>query len=179
MSVHREPVGPLVREASESARVLVQEGGQEIRISVPDADFDVVCDRARVLQIFANLVGNAVKFTPAGGSITLRAERLADAARFSVEDTGCGIDPGELPHLFDRFRSRAGAPHGAGVGLGLSITRGLVRSHGGTLTIRSEPGEGSAFTFTLPLAPRPRETETSLASTLPSQGVGPRLVNDR
>jgi signal transduction histidine kinase len=103
-----------------------------------------------VLQIFSNLVGNAVKFTPAGGSITLSAARADGKIHISVTDTGPGIPPAQIPRLFGKFW-QAKRGDGRGVGLGLAIAKGIVEAHGGTITVQSELGRGSVFTFALPL----------------------------
>lgn len=112
----------------------------------------VRCDRRRVLQVFSNLVANAVKFTPAGGLIRVLAEPEKGAVRFSVSDTGCGIPKDQLPQLFDRYW-RGQSKSWEGAGLGLFIAKTIVESHGGRLWVESEPGVGSTFAFTLPLAP--------------------------
>ena len=122
------------------------------------AGLQVRCDRERVLQILSNLVGNAIKFTPEGGSIVIEAQDTGHEVRFSVRDTGQGISEEELPRIFDRFwqAQRKGR---AGIGLGLSITKGLVEAHGGRLCVESTLGAGTTFFFTLPLpesAPRSR-----------------------
>jgi DNA topoisomerase VI subunit B len=104
----------------------------------------------------ANLVGNAIKFTPRGGRVRVSVEPTPDGARIDVADTGVGIDPGELPHIFDRFYrgSRANEARGAGSGLGLAIVRSIVDIHGGTVTVESGAGQGSRFTVRLPQDPR-------------------------
>jgi signal transduction histidine kinase len=92
-----------------------------------------------------------LKHTPSGGRITLHAELGAAAVRFAVEDTGSGIAPEELPHLFDRFwHGRRAAQRGSG--LGLPIVRGIVQAHGGAVDVSSTDGEGSRFGFTIPIA---------------------------
>lgn len=106
------------------------------------------CDRDRVAQVLYNLVGNALKFTPDGGRITIAVEWRADAAAITVRDTGAGIAPEAIAHIFDRFYSSGGRT--AGTGLGLDIAKGLVEAHGGTIAVTSALGEGSAFMFTLP-----------------------------
>ncbi|HET6763936.1 MAG TPA: hybrid sensor histidine kinase/response regulator [Longimicrobiaceae bacterium] len=128
---------------------------KDVRIEV-DADPglpDVRADRERILQVLANLVGNAIKFTPSGGCITLAA-RGPDAGgmvALSVSDTGCGIDPEHLERVFDRFWStREGTVGGAG--LGLAIAQGIVEAHGGSIGAESEAGIGTKFRFTLPAA---------------------------
>jgi signal transduction histidine kinase len=115
------------------------------------AGLHVRCDRERVLQILSNLVGNAIKFTPEGGSICVEARSVGDEGWFSVRDTGQGIPEDELPHVFDRFWQGRKKSH-AGIGLGLSIVKGLVEAHGGRLWVESKLGAGTTFFFTLPLA---------------------------
>ena len=112
----------------------------------------VYCDRDRVLQILSNLIGNAIKFTPANGSIHLSAERVADNVRVAVVDTGSGIPGARLPHLFERYYQAHDAPS-SGRGLGLYISRRLVEAQGGSIWVESTPGVGSSFFFTLPVAP--------------------------
>jgi signal transduction histidine kinase len=127
----------------------------------------VRADPGRVQQIFSNLVGNAVKFTPAGGSITLSAVRGDGKVQFSVTDTGPGIPPAQIPRLFGKFW-QAKRGDGRGVGLGLAIARGIVEAHGGTITVESEVGRGSVFTFALPLwdeKSAPRETTREFTAT--------------
>lgn len=120
------------------------------------AGLHVHCDRDRVLQILANLVGNAIKFTPEGGSIFIEAQISGNEARISVRDTGQGISDEELPHIFDRFWQGRRKNH-AGIGLGLSIVKGLVEAHGGRLWVESKLGAGTTFFFTLSLAEPVRE----------------------
>jgi signal transduction histidine kinase len=113
----------------------------------------VHADRERILQVLANLVGNAIKFTPPGGCITLTARPDGDGGMvtLSVRDTGCGIEPDQIERVFDRFWStREGTVGGAG--LGLAIARGIVEAHGGAIGVESEPGGGTTFRFTLPVA---------------------------
>jgi len=110
------------------------------------------CDHDRVIQLFSNLVGNAVKFTPDGGTITVHAALDGEVVRFSVADTGPGIPGDELPHVFDRYY-QAQRKNRDGIGLGLSIARGIVEAHGGRIWVESKEGEGSTFFFTLPPGP--------------------------
>ncbi len=108
-------------------------------------------DRTRLLQVLSNLVGNALKFTPAGGVITVCARPAGERVELSVADTGPGIEPAELPHLFDRFwQSKRGDLRG--LGLGLAIAKKIADAHHGTLTVDSEPGHGTMFRLTLPAA---------------------------
>ena len=106
-------------------------------------------------QVMTNLVSNALKFTPNGGRITLSATQQKDAVCLKVEDTGPGIAPKDLSRIFNRFeqvRERVEQLDGPkGTGLGLAIAKGLVEAHGGTITVQSELGRGSAFFVTLPM----------------------------
>jgi signal transduction histidine kinase len=108
----------------------------------------VVCDRARVLQVLGNLCGNAIRFSPRGGTLWVSASPSDNLVRFTVRDDGEGIAPELLPNLFQRF-SR-GSDRRAGNGLGLYIAKVLVEAHGGSIHVESAPGKGSAFSFTLP-----------------------------
>jgi signal transduction histidine kinase len=111
----------------------------------------ILCDRSRVLQVFSNLLGNAIKFTQPGGTITVRARPEEEAVRFEIADTGPGIAGDKLPYLFERYWKGNAAQGGAG--LGLFIAKGIVDAHGGTLGVSSVPGAGSTFYFTIPMAP--------------------------
>ena len=136
------------------AAVAAQAAAADLRLEVEAAPGlpAVHGDPDRVLQVLGNLLGNALKFTPAGGRVVLRAEPADDGVAFSVTDTGPGIAPEQLARVFDRFW-QARAARRAGAGLGLAIARGIVEAHGGRIRAESEPGAGSTFTFTLPLAP--------------------------
>jgi signal transduction histidine kinase len=138
-------------EALETCRVQASEKNQRLDCHVGLGSRLVYADRARLMQVFSNLLGNALKFTPEGGHIHVRAELEGEGAvRVSVADTGPGIPADDVPHLFDPFwQSKDGAA--LGTGLGLAIARGIVEAHGGTISVDSRPGEGSTFTFTLPL----------------------------
>jgi two-component system sensor histidine kinase BaeS len=99
-------------------------------------------------QVLQNLISNALKFTPAGGAITVRVARQGADVLCAVADTGVGIAPEELPHLFERFWQARRYRRG-GAGLGLAIARGVVEAHGSALAVESEPGRGSVFSFVL------------------------------
>jgi len=111
-----------------------------------DADVD------RVVQAVGNLVGNAIKFTPRGGKVTLSVNRDDKSVRFRVEDTGVGIAPENIPRLFDRFWQAHESRRG-GAGLGLVIAHGIAEGHGGRIEVESQPGRGSTFTLVLPEQP--------------------------
>ncbi|ROR89244.1 sensor histidine kinase [Nocardioides aurantiacus] len=142
---------PLLADAVGSLDALAREAGVEVRIAACPAR--VVCDGDRVTQALVNLVGNALKFTPPGGTVTIDARRTEEGLRVSVSDTGRGIPPGELEAVFDRFHQVEpdDARQQSGTGLGLSITRRIVEANGGRVWAESEVGVGSTFYFTLPL----------------------------
>jgi PAS domain S-box-containing protein len=143
----------LLGAADEMFRPVAEEQGVALVVEPADNELPAVqADYGRVLQVYGNLVGNAIKFTPPGGRVTLGAERAADYVRFWVSDTGPGIEREHLPRLFDRFwQARRGGK--AGAGLGLAIAKSIVEGHRGQIWVESTPGEGSTFHFTLPVAP--------------------------
>jgi PAS domain S-box-containing protein len=143
--------GQVIADAVEAQKPLVTAASLEIQAEVPVQLMDVWADRDRLLQIFENLIGNAVKFTPAHGHVSVGAEQGEDEVTFRVADTGAGIVDAELPHLFDRFWQGDRAKRG-GAGLGLPIVKGIVDAHGGRIWVRSAPGRGTTFFFTLPTA---------------------------
>jgi signal transduction histidine kinase len=97
-----------------------------------------------------NLLDNALKFTPTGGSVTIGAEQVVDQLRIWVQDTGSGVAPEDQPHIFERFYRGRGGVDALGSGLGLAIVQRIAQAHGGAVTIESEPGQGSRFTVELP-----------------------------
>jgi predicted ATPase/signal transduction histidine kinase/ActR/RegA family two-component response regulator len=153
----------------------------------PDAPTHLVGDRDRLLQILINLLGNAIKFTPAGGTVSLHVrtvERSSEHAvlRFDVRDTGIGIDASELPQIFEPFTQvrTAGTPAG-GSGLGLAITARLVALMQGAITVESEPGKGSCFTFTLRFGlwrPEASVATEPAASAAPAAGLRILVAED-
>lgn len=154
-SVERTPEDPeeLLEEAHEMMEPLFSDGDVYLdREPLPCPLPGVYADRERILQVFSNLLGNALKFTPEGGRVSLGAAPADDGlVRFFVEDTGHGIPEDDLPHLFDRFWSghRSGDAR-EGTGLGLPIARGIVEVHGGAISVESEPGVGTRISFTIP-----------------------------
>ena len=139
----------LAARAERMLRPLAEARGLGLEVSVPGTPVPVHVDGDRVLQVLSNLVGNALKFTPAGGRIEVVLESANGVARVTVRDTGIGIAADELEHVFDPFRQLGDADR-RGVGLGLPIARGIVEAHGGRISASSEPGVGSVFAFTLP-----------------------------
>jgi signal transduction histidine kinase len=112
---------------------------------------NVLADKERVLQVLSNLLGNAIKFTPEGGTVRVTVAREGESVRLAVSDTGVGVDPNDVAHLFDRFWQRPTRGK-KGTGLGLFIARGIVEAHGGEIWAESELGRGTTFHFTLPVA---------------------------
>ncbi|WP_116451192.1 ATP-binding protein [Blastococcus litoris] len=167
---HDVDLAGVVRAAEETARVGAAAAGVEIVVDVPGSGLVVPGDAVRLGQACDNLVSNAVKFTPAGGRVTLSLHRAWAApdgttstdprpgavpvARLAVSDTGIGIPTGEQGKMFTRFFRASTAQRNAvpGVGLGLAITKAITTAHGGTLDLVSAEGEGTTFTLTLPLA---------------------------
>lgn len=141
----------LVEEAVEFQQPLAREKGVDLSVSTPGELPEVRADEGRVLQVFQNLIDNALKFTPAGGEIRVSAREEDGQLRFEVTDSGEGIGPDELPHLFDRFW-QARESGRAGAGLGLAIVRGVIDAHGGAVEAESQPGIGTTISFTLPKA---------------------------
>jgi signal transduction histidine kinase len=143
-----QPLAPLLVEAAETFAPLARERGITLHAPPFAADVTVRADHDRLLQVLANLVGNALRFTPEGGSIAIRAQSRDRDVYFEVADTGTGIGPGQRAHIFERY----GKSDRGGTGLGLFIARSIVRAHGGQIDFRSEPGAGATFFFTIPRA---------------------------
>ena len=130
--------------------------GIQLYAEMPSDLPPVDVDPARIGQVLRNLLGNALLHTPSGGSITVIGRATAGEVAVSVCDTGSGVHPEDLPHVFDRFyrADKSRARHTGGAGLGLAIVKQLVLAHGGSVSASSSPGEGSTFTFTIPLNPQ-------------------------
>jgi signal transduction histidine kinase len=165
-------VGALVDEAIESIQPLAAAKSIALESAVAAAaQLSVDCDRLRVMQVFANIIGNAVKFTAARGRVVIRAGVQGDRlVEFAISDTGPGIEPGQLPYVFDRFW-QAKETARAGTGLGLAICKGIILQHGGSIWVESNVGVGTTFFFTLPVAspaPPPILGEPSDPQRVPS-----------
>lgn len=155
LDVAKVELGEIAEAAVEAARPAAMAKSVGLELSRPAAAARVLGDAERLGQVVTNLVQNAIKFTPAGGSIQVQVEVDGDEARIRVTDTGVGIDPELLPHVFERFRRAAHHGHrrSAGLGLGLAIVRDLVEAHGGQVAAESGgEGMGASFTVSLPLA---------------------------
>ncbi len=140
--------------AVRTTRALFEEKAIGLAADPPHGLVPVVADRDKLIQVLTNLLSNAAKFTPTGGRVSVRTSVRDGQAVVEVEDTGVGIPPEQLDAIFERFRqvgdTLTAKPEGAG--LGLPISRDIVQHHGGSLTVRSHPGQGSCFRMTLPLA---------------------------
>jgi PAS domain S-box-containing protein len=145
------PAATLLAAAMEMFTTAAEQAGVVLTCEPPDSPPPVLADYGRMLQVVSNVVGNALKFTPSGGAVTLGAERAVEYVRFWVRDTGPGIAAEHLPKLFDRFWQARRGMHG-GTGLGLAIARSILEAHGGQIWVESERGAGSTFHFTLPVA---------------------------
>lgn len=140
----------LLDEVQETFAAEVKTKLQRLEFEAGEALPTISMDRGRMIQVFVNLIGNAVKFTPEGGLITVRVSTLPEALQFTVADSGVGIGVDEIEHVFDRFWQSRRARRG-GAGLGLAIAKGIVEAHGGSINVASVAGEGTTFTFVLPV----------------------------
>lgn len=147
----------LVVDVAETTGMLGEGAGITEVHTVPDRPLRLAVDRGRIREMLLNMVTNAIKYTPQGGTVSLNLEQDDESVTLSVRDSGIGIAPGDLPHIFERFwradpaRSRTGDR--PGVGLGLAITKWIAEAHGGSITVQSRPGRGSVFTVRLPKSP--------------------------
>ena len=154
--LHRETVDlrAIVEETGETGELLAAEAGVNMEVATPADPVIVPVDASRIRQLILNLLTNAVKYTPAGGSVRLQLGPSNGRVTLTVADSGVGIAPGDLPHIFDRFwradsaRTRTGER--SGTGLGLAICKWIAEAHGGTIDVHSRPGRGTTFTVTLP-----------------------------
>ncbi len=140
-------VGELVRDIAREFEPQSRQGGVSMRVDVPAAPSLAEVDAVRIREVLANLVGNALRHTPRGGAVTLSVAAATGTLTVGVKDTGEGIAPDELARVFDRFHK---ARDSKGAGLGLAIVKSLVEAHGGEISARSAPGEGTTMQFTLP-----------------------------
>ncbi|HJU47261.1 MAG TPA: HAMP domain-containing sensor histidine kinase [Gaiellaceae bacterium] len=173
LDLRPEDLRSAVEQAVEQAAAQARRRGVELTMEAPATAIQIRHDPVRIGQVVANLLGNAIKFTPRGGSVRVQVRGESDGgASITVVDTGIGIDPAELPRIFDRFfrGSRANEARGSGSGLGLAIVRSIVEMHGGTVTVESRLGAGTTFRVVLPAQPRPPASSEAprVAETSPS-----------
>jgi signal transduction histidine kinase len=152
LAVHAQPAdaAELIREAVDAFAHAAEEKGLTLEFESSDPVLPAIFDRERMLQVLANLITNAIKFTASGGAITVRAERTRDELRVSVVDTGQGIAEDMLEAVFERFWQVGKNDH-RGLGLGLYISKCIVAAHDGRIWAESKPGAGSAFHFSIPV----------------------------
>jgi signal transduction histidine kinase len=148
------PVAAIVGEAVELYENIAEDKHIDVSAAV-EAGLTVPADPNRLRQVLANLLDNAIKYTPAGGRVTVGARRDGTVVRLEVADTGLGIAPHDLPHVWDRLYRGDQSRAERGLGLGLSLVRAIVLAHGGTVDAAAEPGRGSTFTVRLPVERRP------------------------
>lgn len=162
----------VLEDATAQAGPVARRKGVELSVDLPDEPVRVAHDPPRIGQVLANLLGNGIKFTPSGGHVEISLRGDTDGATLTVTDTGVGIDPDELPRVFERFYrgSRTPEERASGSGLGLSIVRSIVEMHHGRVSIQSAPGKGTAVTVSLPrdaAAPVTAMSVSSPAEPLP------------
>lgn len=160
------PVAHLLDEALDTMRPAAEKKEIQLVLEPPPEGAEVFCDSEATHQILANLLDNAIKYSPDGGTVTLSAAVEPSTVRFLIRDTGIGVPKEELPRLFERFYrvDKARSRELGGTGLGLAIVKHLVRAQGGDVAVNSELGRGSVFSFTLPVH------DLGLAENPPLQG---------
>jgi len=149
-------LGGLLEKAVGNFHLIAEQKGIALTVALPAGDSTVVVDANAITRVVDNLVVNALKYTPAGGHIAVRAKLRGQHAIIQVGDTGIGIPPEDMPHVFDAFYrvKQAGNPDVEGTGLGLSIVKAIVERHGGRIDVRSRAGVGSVFSVVLPRGSR-------------------------
>ena len=159
LAVHptRASVIDVVRPVLDRVRIQAEVKRQTLNVHVPVDLPAILADTPRIRQVMSNLLGNAVKFTAEGGAIHVSASHSGRCVIVSVADSGRGILPEHVAHIFDWMWQVRGS-HRTSAGVGLAIAKGVVEAHGGTISVESEPGRGSVFSFSLPLADEPVET---------------------
>jgi signal transduction histidine kinase len=146
----RDALGAVVEAYAEMA----EERSVSLSSETPATPVDVRFDHERMIQLMSNLVGNALKFTPAGGEVRIQLSEAVDEVVITVSDTGPGIPAAELPRIFERFYrgTNVGEARASGSGLGLAISRSIVEMHGGSIDVASVEGQGATFVVRLPRA---------------------------
>ena len=149
-NLHRVSLREVLLDVAEMLRIVAEEKG--LRVVLKEiSEVSVMGDELSLNQLFFNLIDNAVKYTPADGTITIACHHEGSIARATIEDTGIGIEHQHHEHLFERFYRVEAARSTAGTGLGLAICRSIVDAHQGKIDVESEPGRGAKFTVTLPV----------------------------
>jgi signal transduction histidine kinase len=151
LDLRTESPGALIQHAADTIAPRAADKGVEVTVEAPPDLPPVAADAGRLGYALDNLLDNAVTYTNRGGRITLSAVRAGDQVALTVADTGIGIPPEHLAHVFERFFRVPGQSRGAGTGLGLAIVREIVAAHEGTITCQSRPSAGTTFTILLPV----------------------------
>ncbi|ADV65896.1 sensor histidine kinase [Deinococcus maricopensis] len=154
LKMQRRPTDllPLLEDAVGTFRERAEAAGVTLGVDGPADLPTVAVDGVRLTQVMQNLLSNALTYTPSGGRVQVRVERAGEAVRVTVQDSGVGLAPGAVPHVFDRLYRADGARSSGGSGLGLSICRSIVEAHGGHIALSSVEGQGTTVVFELPLA---------------------------
>jgi signal transduction histidine kinase len=154
LSIEPQPViiNEVLRDAVTAHELAARDKGISLGYDAGNDVMHAQADRARLMQLFQNLIGNSVKFCKAGDRITVVSRTRGNEARIEISDTGPGIAPEDLPHIFDPYYSASRKHQKSGTGLGLYIGKGIVDAHGGRIQCASEPGVGTRFEIALPLA---------------------------
>lgn len=162
MKLDRSPiqVPELLASAADLYAYVAEDSEIDIRVNSP-RELTIFADATRMAQVLANLLDNAIKYSPKGSLVELTAEEKEGMVLLSVKDTGLGIPKGDIQRIWDRLYRGDQSRHQRGLGLGLSLVRAVVRAHGGAITVDSEPDKGSTFTIHIPLSPQ--------SAPLPSQ----------
>ena len=185
LSVNKKAESPMaiIKPIVDSMRYQAQARQQSLKVDIPSDIPYMECDGQRIGQVLTNLLGNAIKFTPEGGAIRISTHHQEGTIVIAVADTGPGIASEDIPKLFDRYW-QGGKNKSMGVGLGLSIARGLVESHGGKIWVESALGKGSTFYFTVPVTKPvqpviPSEPKASAGHEIqPLTGITVMVVDD-
>ena len=167
----RDPIQAVVQALSEAA----VRRGVALDSTVPSEPVEMSFDRERIVQLMTNLIGNALKFTPRGGAVSVHLEPRSDEVVVRISDTGPGIPADELPRIFDRFYrgTNTGEARASGSGLGLAIVRSIVDMHGGAIDVASQVGEGTEVRITLPRTRAPSADEADVKVNETSRGTHP------
>lgn len=151
--IEQTPLKTLVESAMGLLKKKLEDKKHRLLLKIPPALPPLLVDRSKMQQVFLNLLDNAIKFTPSGGTITVSAFQNHNSIRIDVQDTGIGIEQHHIPRLFERFYrvDKGRSRELGGTGLGLAIVKHIVQSHQGKISVQSTPGQGSTFTISLPL----------------------------
>lgn len=152
LSIRHDVVEPdsVAKEVAASQAAIAEQKHIRFETAIGSPLPKISGDHDRLVQALGNLIGNAIKFTPEGGTVRLRVQAGDGSVQFAVDDTGPGIPPGDLPHLFEPFWQSKKTAH-LGAGLGLKITRAIVEAHGGSIHVSNASGGGASFTFDIPV----------------------------